>query len=231
MKALASLAALSALSALAALTGLAACGGQTALAFTPRPIRIGHDAAEVYDAVALDADGDGDLDLVAATAQGLRYLRCDAGDWSDATPGTALDGVPPAQRLELDGQDLLVGSQGVVFRLAFSGIGTWHAGGPPAPAELPPRATSVDIDLSGDGPLDRASLAGPIVRVELRDRTGALHDVTTQVASDALPLRGAGRRLIAADLDGDGDIDLLAVGERLLALRNNGGRLEAAATR
>jgi hypothetical protein len=225
--------ALASLGALATLGALGGCGGRPALAFTPVPIRIGHDAAQVFDAVAIDADGDGDLDLVAATSDGLRYLRCDDGAWSDATPGSALDALTRVfDRLELDGRDLLAGGGGggAPVRLAFSGVGSWHEGGA-APESLPQCGTSVDVDLSGDGSIDRASIIGPIVRVELRDRAGGLHDVTTAVASDALKLRGAGRRLLAGDLDGDGDIDLLAVGERLLVLRSNGGTLDATAAR
>ena len=224
--------ALASLGALATLGALGGCGGRPALAFTPVPIRIGHDAAQVFDAVAIDADGDGDLDLVAATTDGLRYLRCDDGAWSDATPGSALDTLTRVfDRLELDGRDLLAGGGGgAPVRLAFSGVGSWHEGGA-APESLPQCGTSVDVDLSGDGSIDRASIIGPIVRVELRDRAGGLHDVTTAVASDALKLRGAGRRLLAGDLDGDGDIDLLAVGERLLVLRSNGGTLDATAAR
>jgi hypothetical protein len=211
------------------LVALPGCGGKPQLAFVPVPIRIGYDAAEVFDAVAVDGDGDGDLDIVAATADGLRYLRNEGGAWSDATAGTALDGVPPVDRVELDGRDLLVSSQGEAFRLAFTGVGSWHAGGAQPPAQLPPLATSVDVELSDDGAIDRASIVGVTVHVQLRDRAGALHDVSTQVASDALPLRAPGRRLIAADLDGDGDFDLLAVGGRLLVLLCNGGELEAAA--
>ena len=211
---------------------LAGCGGRPALAFSPVPIRIGHDAAEVYDAVAIDADGDGDLDIVAATSDGLRYLRCEGGGWTDATPGSALDALTRRfDRLELDGRDLLAGGGGgAPVRLVFSGVGSWHEGGT-APADLPQCGTSVDVDLTGDGSIDRAAIIGPIVRVELRDRAGGLHDVTTAVASDALKLRGAGRRLLAGDLDGDGDVDLLAVGERLLVLRSNGGTLDATAAR
>ena len=213
------------------LLAAAACGGGDPLSFTPAPIRIGHDAATVLDAVAVDGDGDGDLDLVAATSDGLRYLRCEGGDWADATPGTALDGVGlKLDRLELDGHDLLADGEDGPVRLVFSGVGSWHVGGEP-PGELPPLATSADVDLDRDGTVDRASLAGRVVRVELRARAGALHDVTTAVASDALPVRGEGRRLVAADLDGDGDVDLLAVGERLLVLRSNGGTLEARGVR
>jgi len=208
-----------------------ACGGREPLAFAPVPIRIGYDAATVLDAVPVDGDGDGHLDLVVATSDGLRYLHGDGGTWADATPGTALDAVgQPLDRLELDGQDLLAGGREGTVRLVFSGVGSWHAGGEP-PDALPERSTSADIDLDGDGTVDRATIAGPLVRVALRDRAGALHDVTTAVASDALPLRGEGRRLHAADLDGDGDVDLLAVGERLLALRSNGGALDATAVR
>jgi hypothetical protein len=208
------------------LLGLAACGGPPPLVLLPQPIPIGYDAHEVHDAALLDVDGDGSLEVVAATAAGLHVLRATGGGWVDQTPGTALDRVGPAQRAVPDGQDLLVECDGAVHRLAWSGIGSWAQGEQAPAAGLPDQQLSVEADLDGDGALDRAWIEGRTVHVALRDLTGVLRDVTTAVAADAMPLGGPGRCLQAGDLDGDGDTDLLAVGSRLVALINNGGVLE-----
>jgi enediyne biosynthesis protein E4 len=207
----------------------AACGGPPPLALIPAPVPVGHDGYLVHDVVPLDLDRDGDADLVVATELGLRYLRADDGRWLDDTPGTALETVPPVTRVALDGSDLLCQRGAATVRLAWSGIGSWHEASALEATALPPAPTTVEADLNGDGAPDRASLAGRIVRVELRDAAGALHDVTSRVAADALSLREPGTTLHAADLDGDGDLDLLGAGGRLMVWRNNGGRLDPAA--
>jgi len=210
--------------ALVLLTG--SCGGRPALVLLPQPVPIGHDAFEVRDVAAVDVEGDGDLDLVAASAAGLHYLRHEGRTWSDETPGTGLDRVAVVDRLEVAQRDLLFERGDEAGRLVWSGIGSWSEQLEDRPQRLPPPSLSVEADLDGDGGLDRAWIEGRHVRVALRDLTGVLVDVTTEVASDALPLAGPGRRLQVADVDADGDLDLLAVGGRLMVLINNGGRLE-----
>jgi hypothetical protein len=203
---------------------LGACGGEDPLAFIPMPIPIGNDASEVYDVALVDPDHDGDLDLLVATADGLRYLRHDDGRWTDHTPGTALGRVEPADWLTADGMDMILTRDGVHSRLEYSGIGSWHEEDDALVSEAPPAASlAVDADFNGDGALDRAIIDGRTVRVGLRDLAGVLQEATTRLATDSLALRADGRRLLAGDLDGDGDMDLLAVGGRLLALLHNGG--------
>ncbi|HTE06488.1 MAG TPA: FG-GAP-like repeat-containing protein [Planctomycetota bacterium] len=214
---------------LALVLGLAACGGPLPLALVPTPVPIGHDGFTVHDAVLVDLDHDGDMDIVASTEPGLRYLRAEGGRWTDETLGTALEQVAPVTRLQLDGADLLCQRGADIVRLKWSGIGSWHEVPAAQPASMPqefaPPERAVEADLDGDGIVDRASLAGRGVRIERRDAAGGLHDVTSAVAADALPLRADGVRLYAADLDGDKDTDLLAVGDRLMVFLNNGGRL------
>jgi hypothetical protein len=235
--------------ALACLLPATACSDGRPLAFVPQTAPIGHDGAEVLDLAVLDVEGDGVLELVAARPDGLHLLRRSGGIWQDATPGTGLERVTPVETLVAAGRDLLVTRAGRTVRLVASDVGTWSeapaagtdtepdpatetdsgSGAQAAEAPATPRGggVQVDADLNGDGALDRALVDGRVVRVLLRDVTGTLGDVTTRVASDALPLQGPGRRILAADLDGDGDVDLVVAAGRLLLLLSNGGTLSS----
>ncbi|MGQ0552397.1 MAG: CRTAC1 family protein [Planctomycetota bacterium] len=208
---------------LACLLVVAGCGEPTPLTLWPLPVPIGHDAAEVLDVAALDGEGDGDLDLVVATSNGLHYLRQTGRRFEVATPGTALERINGVDAVWADATDLIVGRSGRLARLRSSGIGSWTE-----VAELPatpsPAETNVAVDLNRDGAVDRAQLQGGVLRIALRDLGGSLREVTTVVGSDAVPLAGAPRRLLAVDLDGDGHTDLLAAGERLMVWFSNGGQ-------
>jgi hypothetical protein len=210
-------------SASLALLLLAACGDPPPLALLPSPVRIGYDAEAVLGLVPLDPDHDGDTDLVALLDSGLRYLSFRDGGWHDETPGTALEQAGTARRLAPDGMDLLLERpDGTLARLQYTGIGSWKSGGE-APAALPDAPRVAETDLDRDGRPDRAELDGRRVRVLLRGADGALRDATTALGADALALRGEGQALFACDVDGDGDIDLLAAGERVMAWISNGG--------
>jgi hypothetical protein len=209
---------------LAATALLGGCNGEDPLVFIPQPIPVGNDAYVVHDIALLDPDNDGDLDLLVATSAELRYLQQHDGQFVDRTPGTALERVEPADWLAADGMDMILTRDGKHSRLVYSGIGSWHEEDDAVVTTPPPLPSlAADADFNGDGKTDRASIQGRIVRVALRDMAGVLNDATTRLASDGLPLRANGRRLFAADLDGDGDTDLIAVGGRILALFHNGG--------
>jgi hypothetical protein len=222
--------------ALACLLTATACSDERPLAFVPQTAPIGHDGAEVLDLAVLDVEGDGVLELVASTADGLHLLRRRDGRWQDDTPGSGLARIAPVDALAAAGRDLVASRAGRAVLLAASDVGTWaevpvtddDAPGSAAALPTPPGRTpvQVDADLNGDGALDRALADGRIIRVLLRDMAGRLEDVTMAVASDALPLRGPARRVLAADLDGDGDVDLAVAGGRILLLLSNGGTLD-----
>jgi hypothetical protein len=209
--------------ALLLLVLLAACGDEPKLVFTPFPVVFHHDAEEVLDAVPLDPDHDGDMDIVATTPEGLVYLSYHDGAWTDETAGTALDKQRVATALRVDGLDLLIRRPDATLeRLEYSGIGTWTKGGV-QPTEFPeaPRAVNVDINL--DGRLDLLELEGNVVRAKLLGADYQLHDLTYELGLDALPLRGPGRDVFVLDLDKDGDLDVLAAGGRIMVYLGNGG--------
>jgi hypothetical protein len=213
------------------------CSRPKTLSFVPQLAPVNHDAEEVLDLAVVDVEDDGVLEIVACRPDGLYLLRLRDGRWQDATPGTGLDRIAPVDALVAVGRDLVATREGRSVHLLASDIGTWaemspvgdDGGAAASPTEAAPGTgpVQVDIDLNGDGALDRAVVDGRIVRVLLRDMAGRLDDVTTIVASDALPLRASGRRILAADLDGDGDIDLVATGGRILILLSNGGALDS----
>src|ERR1700741_3124849 len=94
-----------------------------------------------------------------------------------------------------DGDDLLIERpDGALARLVYAGIGAWHEGGT-APGALPEAPRVVDVGLDRDGRVDHAELSGRNLRVALRGADGALHDATTALGADSLPLRGEGHAL------------------------------------
>jgi hypothetical protein len=207
----------------ALLAALVGCN-QEPLAFLPHPIPVGFDRVDVLDADAVDLDRNGPMDIVALTAEGFRYLELAEGRYTDRTGGTALGKVEAAEAMYRDGHDYVLQRGDDLVRLEYSGIGSWHEVDDPVEGFEPAPTVEVAADLDGDGTEDRARLVGDRIVIEL-SRGGRWLDVTTLVAADGLRLPKPGRRLRAADLDGDGHVDLLVVGGRLIALMNNGGEL------
>jgi hypothetical protein len=205
---------------------LCACD-QSALSFRVLHVKVAHDGFEVLDAALMDADGDGDQDVVVATEQDVRLLVHEAGAWRDGSPGAGFGAVAKVERLHADGRDLVLERGGRVRRLVGSAVGTWTEAEADEPGPAPAPILAVELDLDGDGVPERARLDGRRLIVEANDGSG-WRDVTVATGADGLTLPAPGTRLLTGDLDGDGHADLLAVGSRLFALLSNGGALPAA---
>jgi len=197
--------------------------GKDPLAFAIEPIPVGYDRAEVLDADAIDIDNDGDSDLVAATAADLRYLEFSEGRYSEMTAGTGLAKVSAVETMHRDGNDYIVKRGNELSRLEYSGIGTWRESEDAVENFNPEPMLEARADFDLDGQIDRAQIINNTLLVELAHGDTWI-DVTSRVAVDGLMLPKPGRRIRAADLEGDGDMDLIVVGGRLFRLINNGGK-------
>lgn len=202
---------------------LPACD-ERALSFRVLHVPVAHDGFDLLDAALMDAEGDGDLDLVVATESDLRLLRFEPGGWSDASSGSGISRVPAVQRVHAAGRDLLVERDGQLRRLVGSAVGTWTEAERDEPGPAPAVPTELLLDLDGDGTDERATLDGTRLRIEQHTPSG-WRDITASTGADGLVMPNPGTRLLAGDLDGDGHPDLAVVGGRLFALLSNGGAL------
>lgn len=201
--------------------------GDDGLAPSPAPFA----QKPTSDAVVADLDEDGDLDVVTVGPDGLRvhdnrrggrYVERD-GAWrlgeGSATARIAATDVDNDGRFDLVRWDA-AGGPVVLLRNTASGLETV--------ATPPLDATAVTVgDLDNDGDGDVAALDNDGALVWLRNRRDRGFTLEPAVAS---PTRAGGRpvdraaSLWTADLDRDGDLDLVAQGVAgAVTWRNDGG--------
>ena len=174
-----------------------------------------------------DADGDMDVDLIVLPKRSSpRLYRNDRlNRWTDISAQTGLaemkpGGAPVAGDFDGDGRvdllllypsgaELLLNRDGRFERLQFSD---------------PPRAHSaVPFDADNDGDIDIVFAEKNRLRLYENDGSGAFQDESERFGLNITAnLRGP---IAAADIDADGDSDLLAINENgeLICFQNEGG--------
>ncbi|RPD47892.1 T9SS C-terminal target domain-containing protein [Hymenobacter sediminis] len=168
-----------------------------------------------------DVDNDGDLDLLASIAgTNSVAIRLNDGTGQFSGSGSVPVGPRPSHvavaDLDADGNlDLLTSNFGqgagstVSVRLN-DGKGHFMASSEAEVGAAPTQVTTADVDADGDLDLLTSCLATNTVSIRLNDGTGRFSDGFDPVV-DTNTFTGVGSRgLATGDLDGDGDIDLLA---------------------
>jgi hypothetical protein len=183
---------------------------------------------------AVDLDGDGDRDLaVAGVSSGAVTILRNTGTGNFNEPGTSP--VPAGSfpssltAADLDGdgdRDLAVTNQvsNDVTILRNNGSGNFvQPASSPEPAGSTP-ASIVAADLDGDGDRDLAVADHtPTNNVTILKNTG--HGNFFQASSSPESAGDSPSSMVAADLDGDGDVDLAVANQQsfnVTILRNNG---------
>ncbi|MBL8754881.1 MAG: VCBS repeat-containing protein, partial [Planctomycetes bacterium] len=184
----------------------------------------------LYDLLPFDGDGDGDPDLIGRNWLGAPlWLRNTAGTFTTAgtAPSGTISGVLAIADCDGDTHDDVLWSAYPTANLQLwrvTGNGVFTTVANAIPASLPPVTAAATADFDGDGDLDIVAGhdgIGPRVSLLANGGTGLF----TLVAQPALPIDYLTTFAIA-DLDADGDADIVARGGYIDAprlLRNDGG--------
>lgn len=175
---------------------------------------------------AWDMDRDGDLDLVAAGFSGLEYgvrafLQEPSGVFTpgpltslpimsvDATTAADIDADGYLDLVLALGHDPLINNRIAILRQ--SAPGAFTASGIPLPGQVANAVATADLD--GDGDLDLIAAIQSITGSDslvlfLQNSPGSFVPGPNAVPTSSSP--GGATFVVAADLDGDGDLDLVS---------------------
>jgi hypothetical protein len=181
-------------------------------------VDINASSAGVCSVFAADLDGDGDNDVLSVSAiagQVVWYANTDGHGTFSSGSSISASAVAPSSvfAADLDGDgdnDVLLGSAGddrVVWYENTNGTGTFSAG-----VDITASADQVRCvfaaDLDNDGDYDVLSASENDNRIVWYENTTGAGDFSTGTNIDASPAGACS--VFVADLDGDGDGDILS---------------------
>jgi len=197
--------------------------------FTAVPGVLPVDSRFDFVGESLDLDGDGDRDVVMTDGQTLRALRNVGGSFVEAPGVLPAVGTPlwPMVVSDVDGsgtEDLIVVDTDHLVQLRHDGSGGWTS------VATDVRSGSVLLDLEGDGDADMVEVSSGYRDHDVYRNDGAGNWVVVErdLPQSLTNWFGGG----ATDIDGDGDLDVVAVGESsesAVFLNDGAGGFETAA--
>jgi len=197
--------------------------------FTEHYVRLSLGSFAVEEVFAADLNGDGHIDVLSAAsdADEIAWYENDGGtppSFTTRVITTSADGARSVFAADLDGD----GRMDVLSASLFDNRITWYdndGGSPPSftartITSSARRATCViAADLDGDGDMDVVSASIDDDKIAWYENKGGSppafieHVITVDPDGPSGPLNGfadAPRKVFAADVDGDGDLDILS---------------------
>lgn len=186
---------------------------------------ISDDDINTNDVSALDWDDDGDLDLVFAAQGNNRLCENDgSGTFSCSVFGTSIFESTSTLPVDIDDDgdlDVILTNWLGVDEICFNDEGSTSCD--TVPGNTGDTYASAVADFDSDGNLDIA-FANPISNDTSRKNRLCLNDGNeTFTCSDISENTDHSRDIVAADLDGDGDMDLAIANERFFTFGPGAG--------